>query len=103
MEGGLSKEESIAVASALHKLGVEEPSGLADAGEKYARHAADAAGLKPIRADKLVKIIASKSVSSPTGKAEVNQFGLSSSHISRCNLLAFSPKGRAAEEPSPQV
>ena len=72
MEGGLSKEESIAVAAALHKLGVEEPADLADVDEKYARQAADAAGLKPIRADKLVKIIASKSASSPKAKAEVN-------------------------------
>ena len=63
MEGGLSKEESFAVASALHKLGVEEPSGLADVDEKYARQAADAAGLKPIRADKLVKVIKSRAPS----------------------------------------
>ena len=70
IEGGLSEEESLAVASALHKLGVEEPSGLADVDEKYARQAADAAGLKPIRADKLVKIIASMSLPSPTAKAE---------------------------------
>ena len=48
MEGGLSKEESFAVAAALHKLGVEEPSDLADVDEKYARQAADAAGLKHI-------------------------------------------------------
>ena len=62
-EGGLNKEESFAVAAALHKLGVEEPSSLADVDEKYARQAADAAGLKPIRADKLVKIVKSRAPS----------------------------------------
>ncbi len=56
-EGGLDEEEAFAVASALADLGVEEPAHLADVSEKYARQAADAAGLKPIRADKLVKII----------------------------------------------
>ena len=38
--------------------------------EKYARQAADAAGIKPIRADTLVKIIASMSRPSPKAKAE---------------------------------
>ena len=56
-EGGLDEEEAFAVASALADLGVKKPAHLADVSEKYARQAADAAGLKPIRADKLVKII----------------------------------------------
>ena len=56
-EGGLNSEEAFTVAAALADLGVEEPAHLADVSEKYARQAANAAGLKPIRADKLVKII----------------------------------------------
>ena len=70
MEGGLDEDEAFAAASALADLGVKKPAGLADVDEKYARQAADAAGLKPIRADKLVKIIASMSLPSPTAKAE---------------------------------
>ncbi len=38
-------------------MGVKIPADLADVDNKTARQAADAAGLKPIRADKLVKII----------------------------------------------
>ena len=65
IEGGLNKEESFALAAALAHLGVEEPADLPDVDDKYARQAADAAGLKPIRANKLVKIIKSLSAPSP--------------------------------------
>ena len=76
-EGGLDEEEAFAAAAALADLGVKKLQDLADVDEKYARQAADAAGLKPIRADKLVKIIATKSLPSPKAKAEVNQLDLS--------------------------
>ena len=62
-EGGLDEEEAFAAAAALADLGVKTPADLADVDEKYARQAADAAGLKPIRADKLVKIVKSRAAS----------------------------------------
>ena len=77
MEGGLDDDEAFAAASALADFGVKKPADLADVDEKYARQAADAANLKPLRADKLVKIIASMSLPSPKAKAEVNQLDLS--------------------------
>ena len=63
LEGGLDEEEAFAAAAALADLGVKTPADLADVDEKYARQAADAAGLKPIRADKLVKIVKSRAAS----------------------------------------
>ena len=63
MEGGLDEDEAFAAVSALADLGVKKPADLADVDEKYARQAADAAGLKPIRADKLVKIVKSRAAS----------------------------------------
>ena len=62
-EGGLDEEEAFAAAAALADLGVKTPADLADVDEKYARQAADAAGLKPIRADKLVKVVKSRAAS----------------------------------------
>ena len=62
-EGGLDEEEAFAAAAALADLGVKTPADLDDVDEKYARQAAEAAGLKPIRADKLVKIVKSRAAS----------------------------------------
>ena len=62
-EGGLGEEEALAAAAALADLGVKTPADLADVDEKYVRQAADAAGLKPIRADKLVKVVKSRAAS----------------------------------------
>ena len=62
-EGGLDEEEALAAAAALADLGVKTPADLADVDEKYARQAADAAGLKPLRADKLVKVVKSRAAS----------------------------------------
>ena len=42
---------------------MKKPADLADVDEKYARQAADAAGLKPIRADKLAQIVKSRAAS----------------------------------------
>ena len=62
MEGGLEEEESFAVAVALADMGVKVPADLSDVGDDDARQAAKTAGLKQLRANRLVKIIASMSV-----------------------------------------
>ncbi len=89
MEGGLDELESFAAAAALAQLGVRKPLDLADVTKEDALEVAAEAKLLRLSANKLVKIIASKSVSSPTAKAEVNQCDLSCLSPNSCDMFCI--------------